>query len=76
MSDNPFETMSLLELRLERAHWQQEISSATGWGAALAAASEFLGACDAWIKRREPEDPLPPALREAVRGIDRIGGKG
>jgi hypothetical protein len=47
--------MTLAELHDERDYWQTEISEATGWGAALAAAAEFRDECDAWIDRRERE---------------------
>jgi hypothetical protein len=50
-----FEDMTLAELHDERDYWQTEISEATGWGAALAAAAEFRDECDAWIDRRERE---------------------
>jgi hypothetical protein len=45
--------MTLAELRIERAHWDKQITDAPGWGGSLAAASEFRDECDKWIRRRE-----------------------
>ena len=45
--------MTLQELLEEKAYWENKISEADCWGAAITAASEFLKDCDRWIKIRE-----------------------
>lgn len=54
-SNKDFGDMTLDELRVERAYWDEKIVNAPRWGAALAAAAEFRDACDAWIKQRAAE---------------------
>lgn len=52
MASKPLCDMTDAELRDERAHWNQLIVDATGWGAALAAAAEFRDDCDRELDRR------------------------
>lgn len=50
-----FGEMTLEELRGERQYWDDAITKATGWGAAIKAADEFRRQCDWWIEVRERE---------------------
>lgn len=47
------------ELEAEIAHWENEIKSATGWGAALGMAKEFLGQALSEQSRRQWEHTKP-----------------
>ena len=47
-----WDKLEVPELIAERQYWNTKIESATGWGAALAAASDFRDACDAELLRR------------------------
>jgi len=44
--------LTLEQLIEERQYWNYKITSATGWGASLAAASEFRDDCDRELLRR------------------------
>lgn len=50
-----FADMTLDELRVEHRYWDDKISGARQWGAAVAAADSFRRGCERWIKRREAE---------------------
>lgn len=54
-SGRDWESMTLEELRAEEAHWANEISESTEWGAGLAAAISFQKTARTWIDRREKE---------------------
>lgn len=51
----PLDQQTVEQLKVEREYWDNEIRSATGWGAAVGVAHEFRSACDKWIARREAE---------------------
>jgi len=53
MAPKPLSEMSLDELTEERDMWDGKIARATSWGAALAAAKDFLDDCDREIARRK-----------------------
>lgn len=51
-----FEDQTLGQLRAERLYWIEQVKSATGFASAKAA-DDFLKGCEAWIRRREAEQP-------------------
>jgi hypothetical protein len=44
---------TLEQLTAERDYWQGKVDKATGWGAAVGAANEFLLECEREIRRRK-----------------------
>lgn len=50
--DKPIKSMTDQELFDERNKWRYKITTATGWGAAVGAAQEFLKECDNEIRNR------------------------
>jgi hypothetical protein len=51
----PLHRQTISQLRAERDYWQAKLDSLPCWGAAVAAAAEFLKACDTELSRRPTE---------------------
>jgi hypothetical protein len=51
----PWSKQTVEQLKAERAYWEARINEATGWGASVGVAAEFLKGCDIEIARRNPK---------------------